>query len=97
MGHQVIPSDSTHGDSHPPLYEGNYKDYHFSLLPLCIPVPLFIVPNGNPLWDSILSFKALYTLWGVYQVSKSAHLSEIVEGERRVKGSQRGRGEKGSI
>ena len=87
MGYQVIPKNSTHRDSHPSFYEGNHRDYHFSLLSLGIPIPLFTVPNGNPLWDSISSFKAFYTLWGVYQVSKSTHLSKIVEGEKKVKGS----------
>ena len=62
MGYQVISSDSAHGDSHSSLYEGDHQDYHFSLLPPGVPVPLFTVPNGNPLWDSILNFKALYTL-----------------------------------
>ena len=61
MSYQVIPSDSAYGDSHPSLYESNHRDYNFSLIPLGIPIPLFIVPNGNPLWDSILSFEALYT------------------------------------
>ena len=66
MGYQVIPSDFAQGDSHPFLYEGNHRDSYFSLLPLGVPAPLFTVPNGNPLWDSILSFKVLYTLCGVY-------------------------------
>ena len=70
------PSDSTHGNSHSPFYEGSHWDYHFSLLSFGKPVPLFTisnVSNGNPLWDSISSFKALYILWGVYQMSKSTH------------------------
>ena len=71
MSYQVIPSDSAHGDSPSLLYEGNYQDYHFSFLPMGEPVPLFIVSNGDPLWDSISSFKALYVLWGVYQMSES--------------------------
>ena len=96
MSYQIIPIDFAHGDSHLSLYEGNHQDYHFSFLPLGVPVPLFIVSNGDPLRDSISSFKALYILWGVYQVSKSTHLSEIVKGERKVKGNQGGRGRKGS-
>ena len=68
MSNQVIPSYSTDRDSYPSLYKGDHKDYYFSLLPYSVPFPLFAIPNRNPRWNSILSFKALYTLWGVYKV-----------------------------
>ena len=48
MSYQVIPSDSTYGDSHSSLYEGNHQGYHLSLLPLSIPIPLFTISNGDP-------------------------------------------------
>ena len=73
MSPEVIPSDHTHWDSHPSLYEGNHPDYYFSLLPIGVPIPFLTIPNGDSWWDPILSFKALYILHGVYQVSESTH------------------------
>ena len=74
MGNKVVPSHSTHGDSHPSLYKGNYRDYYFPFLPQGVPLPSVAMPNGNPKWNTITSFKALYTLWGVYKTSESTHL-----------------------
>ena len=74
MGYQVIPSDSARGDFHLPLYEDNHGDYYFSLLPLSVPFPLFTIPNGNPLGNSVLSLKVLYTFQRVYQVIESTHM-----------------------
>ena len=90
MSYQVIPSDSTRGNSHSSLYESNHRDYHFSLLPFSEPIPLFTISNGNPLWDSISSFKAL---WGVYQMSKSTYFVKDrwrrKWGERKLRGLRR--------
>ena len=74
MSPKVIPSDFTHWDSYPSLYKGNHRDYYFSLLPTGVLIPFLIIPNGDSWRDPILSFKALYTLRGVYQVSESTHL-----------------------
>ena len=66
MSPKVIPSDNAHRDSYPTLYKGNHWDYHFTLLPFLVPFPLLKIPNGDSWRDSILSFKALYILHGVY-------------------------------
>ena len=45
----------------------------------------------------MLSFKALYTLYGVYQVSESTHEWERIEGKKKVNGNKGTRGGKGSV
>ena len=80
----LIPNDCAYGDSHPSLYEGNHRDYHFPLLPLSMSIPFFTVSNEDSWGDSILSFKALYTLCRVYQVSESTHEGEMVEGKKKT-------------
>ena len=94
MGYQVIPSDSTHKDSYPSLYEANHGDYYLSFLPLSVPLSLFTVPNGNPLGNSVLSLKALYTFWGVYQVSESTYMKwrwDVIERRGGIRGVEEGR------
>ena len=66
MGNKVIPSNSIHRDSHPSLYKGNHRDHNFSLLLIGVPPSLFAILNKHSWWDLVLSFKALYTLGGVY-------------------------------
>jgi len=46
MGSNIIPGYDAHRDSHPALYEGNHRDYYFSLLHIFVPLSLFIVPNA---------------------------------------------------
>ena len=46
MGSKVVLSNYTHGDSHPSFYKGNHRDNYLSLLPIFVPLTLFIVPNA---------------------------------------------------
>ena len=61
MSNKVVPSHSTHGDSHPSLYKGNHRDYYFSLLPQGMPLPPTTIPNGNPRRNLVAGFKAINT------------------------------------
>ena len=76
MGPKVVLSNDTHGNPHPTLYKGNYWDHHFSLLPVFVPLPLFIVPNAHSWKDPILNPKVFYSLLKVYQTLESTHFQE---------------------
>ena len=73
MGLKVILSYDAHGNSHPPLSEGNHWDYHFSLLPFLMTLSLLTVANKHSWWDPIQSSKALYTFLKVYQIGEPTH------------------------
>ena len=73
MGPKIIPGYGAHGDSHPTLYECNYRDYYLSLLLVFMPLLLFIAPNAYSWRDPILSPKVLYSLLKIYQTLKSTH------------------------
>ena len=34
MGAKIVPCNPTHGDGHPPFYEGNHRDDHLSYFPV---------------------------------------------------------------
>ena len=74
MGPKIVPSDYSHGNSHPTLYKGNHWDDHFSRLPFLVPFPFLTIPNRDSRWDFELSFKVLNTFRRVYQVGKSTYL-----------------------
>ena len=73
MSSKVIPSDDTHGNSHPILYEGNHWDYHFSLLPFFMPLSFLTVSNAYSWRGPILNPRALYSFLEVYQTLESTH------------------------
>ena len=73
MRPKVVPSNSTHRDSHPSFYKGNHRDYYLSLLLVFVLLPLFTVPNSYPWRDPVQSSKALYSLLRVYQTFESTH------------------------
>ena len=45
MRPKVIPGYDAHENSHPALYEGNHRDYHFSILPFLMPFSLQYLMN----------------------------------------------------
>ena len=59
MGSNIILGYDAHRDSHPALYEGNHRDYYFSLLPVSVPLPLFTIPNTYPWRNPILGSEVL--------------------------------------
>ena len=73
MGPKIIPGYSTHGDSHPALYESNHRDYCLPNLPIFVPLILFAVPNAYSWGNPILSPKVSYSLLKIYQTLKSTH------------------------
>jgi len=66
MGPKIIPGYSTHGDSHPALYEGNHRDYYLLDLPIFVPLILFAVPNAYSWGDPVSSPEVFYPLLRVY-------------------------------
>ena len=85
MSPKVAPSDGTYCDSHPSLYKGNHRDYHFSFLPFLVPFSFLTIPNEHSWRNPILSSKALYTLLGVYQIRESTHTLQRVEGTKKIR------------
>ena len=93
MGPKIIPGYGAHGDSHPALYEGNHRDYYLSLLPVFVPLSLFIVPNIYFQGDPILSPKVFYPLLGVYYTLKSTHFQKGLERTKKVERRKWSQGE----
>ena len=85
MGPKIVSSNSTHRDPYPSFYEGNHWDYYFSLLPIFVPLPLFIVPYTYFRRDPILGLKILYSFLGVYQTLESTHFWKGGEKLRRLR------------
>ena len=73
MSPKIIPGYGAYGDSHPALYEDNYRDHYLSLLPIFVPLLLFTISHTHSRRDPILSPKVLYPLLGVYQTLESTH------------------------
>ena len=85
MRPKIISSNDTHGNPHPTIYKGNNWDYHLSLLPVFVPLPLFTVPNAYCWRDPILSPKVLYSLLEVYQTFESTHFWKGGDELRRLR------------
>ena len=66
MSPKVVLGDSAHGDSHPSLYKGNHRDYHFSLLPFLVSFPFGTIYDKHSRWNAILSSKVLDILCRYY-------------------------------
>ena len=67
MGAKVVPCNPTHGDGHPPIYEGNHRDDHLSYFPvelhsLCGAMTYHHHLRGNV----VLFFEQLYHGRSVY-------------------------------
>ena len=60
-----VPSEGTHRNSHPSLYESNHRDNHLSCFPLIIPFPLGSISNAHVGGNVVLSPKILHPLLGV--------------------------------
>ena len=97
MGSKIIPSDHAHKDPHPPFYESDYWDYHFSLLPIFKPLPFLTVPYTYPRRDPIPGPKVLHCLLGLYQTLESTHFwkdREKLRGLRKENGDSKGKNAK---
>ena len=89
MGFKIIPSDYAHWDSHFPFYEHDYRDYHFSLLPIFKPLPFLTVPHAYSRRDPILSLKVFHSLLGLYQILDSTH---FWKGGKKLRRLRKGNG-----
>ena len=57
-----VPSEGTHRNGHPSLYEGNHRDDHLSYFPLIIPFPLGSISNAHVGGNVVLSPEILHPL-----------------------------------
>ena len=85
MGFKVIPSDRAYKDSHPPFYESEHWDYHFSLPPIFKPLPFLTVPHTYPRRDLVPNPKVLHSLLRLYQTLESIHFWKGREKLRRLR------------
>ena len=66
MGAKLVPCNPTHGNGHPPFYEGNHRDDHLSYFPVKLHSLCGAVTYHHLRGNVVLFFELLYQGRSVY-------------------------------